>query len=260
MKKLNYNRRGFLKVIAAAPAILSLPGCGKRKDKIKYIITLSYDDGFKKSCIKTAEIYEKYNLSACFNVMAESSKSKDDYHVGVELGNFELWNELKIRGHEIMPHGYNHSHLNKITFEEAKELITKCLNIFSDKLEGFNPKQSVFNFPYNSSTPQLEKWITTRVMAYRSGGGYINPLPYKGQAKLATGGFGPGNCEKHLDNAINELFAKPSSWLIYNAHGLDDEGWGPMSSGYLDSLLSRLSEMKDVKVLPAGKALLDKII
>ena len=260
MDKFKCTRRDFLKIITTAPVILSLPGCGKREDKIKYIITLSYDDGFKKSCVKTAQIYEKYNMYACFNVMAEGSKSKDDYHVGVELGNFELWNELSKRGHEIMPHGYSHSFLNKITFEETKELITKCLNIFSDKLEGFNPKQSVFNFPYNSSTPELEEWITTQVMAYRSGGRFINPLPYKGQVKLTTGGFGPGNCDKHLDNAIDELFAKPSGWLIYNAHGLDDEGWGPMSSVYLDSLLSRLSEMKNVKVLPAGKALLDRII
>ncbi|MFC1558429.1 polysaccharide deacetylase family protein [candidate division KSB1 bacterium] len=236
MDIFKYKRRDFLKIITTVPAILSLPGCGKIKDKIKYIITLSFDDGFKKSFIKTAEIYEKYNMSACFNVMAESSKSKDEYQVSVELGNFNLWNELQKRGHEIMPHGYNHSFLNRIDSEEAKELIIKCLNIFSDKLEGFNPKQSVFNFPYNSSTPELEEWIATQVMAYRSGGGYINTLPYKGQVKLTTGGFGPANCEKHLNNAIDELFTKSSGWLIYNTHGLDDEGWGPLSSDYLDSL------------------------
>ena len=36
----------------------------------KHIVTLSFDDGFKRSFVRTAEIYEKYKLSACLNVVA----------------------------------------------------------------------------------------------------------------------------------------------------------------------------------------------
>ncbi len=36
---------------------------------------------------------------------------------------------------------------------------------------------------------------------------------------------------------------------------LDDEGWGPVSSGFLDELLDRLTRMKNVEVLPAGATL-----
>lgn len=251
----DYTRRSFLKTLGLIPAGTLLSGCMNNKEKINHIVTISFDDGFKKSCIKIAEIYEKYNLSACFNILAESSLSDDEYQVGVEIGDFDLWNELRERGHEIMPHGYRHANMKKLTFEESKDLILKCLEIFSEKLNGFNPEKSVFNFPYNSSTPELEEWIVTRVMAYRSGGGYLNPLPYKGQVKLTTGGFGPGNCDDHLQNAVDELLSLPSGWLIYNAHGLDGEGWGPMSSEYLDKLLHRLSGINTLKVLPAGKAL-----
>ena len=35
-----------------------------------HIITLSFDDGFKKSNLKIADIYEKHGLSACFNIIA----------------------------------------------------------------------------------------------------------------------------------------------------------------------------------------------
>lgn len=38
-----------------------------------------------------------------------------------------------------------------------------------------------------------------------------------------------------------------SGWLIYNAHGLDDEGWGPMSSVFLDELLDRLKKRTGLK-------------
>ena len=40
------------------------------EDEKKHFIMLSFDDGFKKSSIRTAEIYGKYHLSACINVIA----------------------------------------------------------------------------------------------------------------------------------------------------------------------------------------------
>jgi len=36
----------------------------------KHIITLSFDDGFKKSSLLTAKIFEKHKLSVCINVIA----------------------------------------------------------------------------------------------------------------------------------------------------------------------------------------------
>jgi hypothetical protein len=36
---------------------------------------------------------------------------------------------------------------------------------------------------------------------------------------------------------------------------LDDEGWGPIGSDYLDKLLGKLTTIKTVEIIPAGKAL-----
>ena len=44
-------------------------------------------------------------------------------------------------------------------------------------------------------------------------------------------------------------------WLIFNTHGLDGEGWGPIRATYLDRLLERLVAMESVVVLPVGMAL-----
>ena len=112
-----------------------------------------------------------------------------------------------------------------------------------------------FNFPYNASTPELEKWLPTQVLAFRTGGQAINPLPHKGQAKLTCISFGPGNCEAAIDREIEKLLAKDSGWLIFNTRGLDDEGWGPIRASYLERLLERLIAVNTVEILPAGKAL-----
>ena len=127
--------------------------------------------------------------------------------------------------------------------------------MFSKELDKFDPRKAIYNFAYNASTPELEAWLPTQVMAFRTGGGAINPLPHKGQVKLTCTSFGPGNCEQAIDREIERLLARKSGWLIFNTHGLDDEGWGPIRATYLERLLDKLLAIDSVDILPAGRAL-----
>ncbi len=260
---MRITRRDLIASAGAAAVGLAMPKWTTAEPpdepKKRHIVTLSFDDGFKKSFLRTAEIYEQYNLSACLNVLAighrKTFSPPGGYLASSPLGDFALWNELQERGHEVMPHGYRHANLRKLPFADAKDLTLRCLDVFGKELKGFDPKRAVFNFPYNSSTRELEKWLPTQCKAFRTGGPAINPLPHKGQVKLTCTSFGPGNCEKAIDREIEKLLAKDSGWLIFNTHGLDDEGWGPIRATYLDRLLKRLSAIQSVDVLPAGRAL-----
>ena len=157
---MTYTRRDFLIAAGATASSLIVPHVVNAFDlpKKRHIVTLSFDDGFRKSSIKTSEIYEKHKLSACINVVASASM-KDfrapDYP-DVSRADFGLWNDLKARGHEIMPHGYRHANKQSLPFAESKDLILRCLDVFDKELKGFDRKQAVFNFPYNASTPELE--------------------------------------------------------------------------------------------------------
>lgn len=225
-----------------------------------HIVSLSFDDGFRKSFTRIAEIYEQFSLSGCFNVIASAhipgNEVRDDYMKQELFGDFKLWNQLQDRGHEVMPHGYRHAHLPDLPLEEAKTLIRESLEIFLKELRGFDPKRAVFNFPYNQSSPELEQWLPSVVMAFRTTGGTINPLPRAGTVKITTGGFGPGNAENHLDETIERLLSRPSGWLVYNLHGLDEEGWGPIRPAYLEGLLRRLRRIDSVRIVPAARALM----
>lgn len=224
-----------------------------------HIVTLSFDDGFRKSSLRIAEIYEKFGLAASLNVIAtghlKTFVPPDEFHVGYPKGDFGLWNELAARGHEIMPHGFRHANKQKLPFEQSTDLITRCLDVFSKELIGFDPSKAIFNFPYNASTPELERWLHTVVKAFRTGGSGINRLPYRGQVKLTCTAYGPENCERHLDQQIKWLLSKSSGWLIYNTHGLDEEGWGPIRAVYLESLLEHLLAITSIRILPVGQAL-----
>ena len=231
----------------------TLPVKGRR-----HIITLSFDDGFKKSSIKTAEIYEKYGLSCCLNIIASAHLDQfqlpNEYHRW-PVGDFELWNDMKRRGHEIMPHSYKHTNLAEVPLEEAKEWVYKCIEVFNEELDGFVARESVFNLPHNASTPELEKWLVTQFRIIRTHGGLYNPLPHKDLVRLGCGSYGPDNIDKHLLETIDKFLKGPSGWYVYNTHGLDEEGWGPLSSGVLDELLDQLSGMENVEVLPVIPAL-----
>ena len=235
------------------PFLSSVPG------KL-HIVSLSFDDGFKKSFIRIAEIYEKFSFSACFNIIASAhmpgNEVRDDYMKQELFGDFGLWNELQDRGHEVMPHGYRHAHLASLPLKEAKDLILKSLDVFSKELRGFDPQKAVFNFPYNQSSPELEQWLPSVVMAFRTTGGMINPIPGPNTRKITTGGWGPDNAEKDVDECVTKLLAQPSGWMVYNLHGLDEEGWGPIRPYYLEKLLGRLREMDSVRILPTGRALM----
>ena len=252
-------RSDFFKIagsLAAAGPAHAFP----QTERKMHIVTLSFDDGFAKSFRRIAAIYEKFSLSACFNIIAtghyRNTEVKDDYMKEGQLGDFSFWKELQDRGHEVMPHSYRHAHLADLPLEEAKGLILKCLDIFSKELRGFDPEKAVFNFPYNQSSHELEAWLSSVVMAFRTKGGGVNPLPGAETVKITTSGYGPDNCEKHLDQQIEKLLAQSVGWLVYNLHGLDEEGWGPIRPTYLERLLERLLEIDSVRIIPAARAIM----
>ena len=76
-------------------------------------IALVFDDGYAKSCVAVADLFERYRLRAVFAVLAEPAEFLPN------LGDWPLWNELAGRGHLIHPHGYNHDSLPDMPFDDA---------------------------------------------------------------------------------------------------------------------------------------------
>jgi len=221
-----------------------------------HIVTLSFDDGFERSSRRTAELFERHGLVAELNVVAAGhvGEPNEAWHDRWPKGDFDLWNELKARGHHVMPHGYRHANKAELPLSEAKRLIERCLDVFAAELDGFDASQASFAFPYNRSTPALEAWLAVRVRAFRTGGEPVNPLPHPGRQRVTCVSFGPARCDDHLVRTVDAFLAGPSGWLCYNLHGLDDEGWGPVGSETLDGLLDRLLA-HGVEVLPITAAL-----
>ena len=64
--------------------------------------------------------------------------------------------------------------------------------------------------------------------------------------------MGPQNIDSWVEAQINNFLKSDGGWLILNVHGLDNEGWGPISTLYLEKLLNRLVKIKTLEILPTG--------
>ena len=257
-------RRSFLKLTSLAS--LGLNSNQFLSDKTHYL-TLSFDDGFKKSCYKTAKIFENYGLKASMNIIAsghlESFSNEFKWMPKKLLGDFYDWNNLKSRGHEIMPHSWEHLNLTKIAIENAKNNIDKCLEYFNNNLDNFSQSDSIFNYPYNSSNEQTDEYLLKRVKAVRTAGRLVlknklsNEIPNKKtNLRLGTWGYGPDKSDVFVEESVNSFLKSNGGWLILTLHGLDNEGWGPLSSNYLDKLLNRLIKVNFLEIKTIGDVLI----
>ncbi len=247
-------------------AFLLAPSLAAQRPGKTHIVTLSFDDGFKDSFQKTAAIYEHHGLRACLNVIALGHfpgfapilRGVPDPMTPFPKGDFELWNRLRERGHEVMPHTYDHQNLAPLPFPQASGLIDKCIEYFHEHLDNFHPALSVYSFAYNSSTPEIEGYALSKFLAIRTRGkSPVNPIPSaRTPTLIGCNSYGPANCDDFLESQLTKFLNGPGGWYVFNSHGLDGEGWGPLSSRYLDSLLSRLSKLPHVEILPAGEVLL----
>lgn len=254
------NRRSFIKSTAVAGMALGVARC--TWGRTTHILTLSFDDGFRDSFYRIAAIHEEFGLKACLNVIASAHLDgwvpPDEYQT-TPVGNFDDWNALKVRGHEIMPHSWAHANLTAMPFEEATQRIDGCLDYFGEHLDGFDATKSVYNFAFNASTPELESYALARVRAIRTGwqdrpgDDPANPFPTpEGPSRLGCVSYGPENADRWVEEQVNRFLGSEGGWLVLNLHGLDDEGWGPVSEGYLRSLLGRLVDRSTLEVLPTG--------
>jgi len=254
-------RREF--IIQTTQIGLTIPFLANHLSSKTHWITLSFDDGFKKSFYRIAEIHESFGLKACLNVIASGHmpgfKAVDQWILPELMGNFDDWNKLKDRGHEVMPHTWEHLNLTKIPEKQAKENMTKCFDYFEAHLDGYDPTYAVYNFAFNASTPELERFALERVSAVRTAGWVLlkdersNPLPSTNKSlRLGCWSQGPEYCDTFVEKEIDEFLTSDGGWLILNLHGLDQEGWGPLHPMFLEKLLKKLVEMPQVAVEPAG--------
>jgi peptidoglycan/xylan/chitin deacetylase (PgdA/CDA1 family) len=198
-------------------------------------IGIIFDDGFRKSSIATAELFESFGLRAVFAVIADHAS----FHAAA--GEFALWNELQSRGHIIHPHGQTHVKLSDIPPQQAIGSVRQCLDTFQQKLNGFDPKQAVYATTYNIGTPETIEWLLPRVRGVRIGGDPFLSADMLASRVWTSTAFGPGDPAQHFIQHLDEARQRRPAALLYCLHGLDGELWGAIARDSLRQILETIT-------------------
>ena len=199
-------------------------------------LALVFDDGFARSTIATADIFERFGLRATFAVLADTR----DFTPG--CGDFALWTELQSRGHRIHPHGHTHLDLSTLPLAKAQSEIETCLQIFAENLPGFSPRDRAYHFAYNRASPELCHWL---LHEKHFGGVRIGGTGFLSDADLAarvwpSAGDGPHDPFDDLWQRMDRCRELEPPALFYTLHGLDGQEWGAMTSDHLRQILDRI--------------------
>jgi peptidoglycan/xylan/chitin deacetylase (PgdA/CDA1 family) len=204
---------------------------------MKTKIGLVFDDGFAKSSIDTARIFEQYKLPALFAVLSDPS----DFAPRFVKGDFHLWNDLQSAGHKIHPHGHTHANMPSLPYADATKQIDLCLSTFQEKLNNFDPKKVIYHFTYNLGTPALNEYLLPKVAISRNAGtGFLTNEDLSTRVWRATS-YGPEDPYNFVRSQLDvaKQFQAPAFFMAL--HGLDGEAWGATSSDNLKRLLDRIT-------------------
>ncbi len=215
------------------PAIRTAPRLGATR------VLIVFDDGFLRSTLATVGIYEAFGWKAVFAVNAEPARTPHARD-GAILADWSLWQRLHAAGHHVHAHGLDHANEARQAPGLAIQRLRRCLARFRHRLPGFEPAQTIFHYPYNQGTPVLHRWLLRHAGAVRQGGDGVNRTSDLGHGILHCTAHGPGSCDDHLHQCLDRVAIEQPPLFIYNAHGLDGEGWGPLGSAALRTALARL--------------------
>ena len=203
----------------------------KSAEKTK--VGIIFDDGFVKSTLATAALFEEFKLPAVFAVVGEPG----DWASHIPKGDFGLWNELQQRGHIVQPHGLKHAKLDELPHEEAVDQVERCLAMFAGKLDGFDPARAIYMCAYNSSTPRLNDWLLRHVHALRQGGsGLVSQREFESRL-WHSDAFGPDDPGPRVLKLLKKARKTRPPVFLHSLHGVDGEGWGAIALPTLRKVL-----------------------
>jgi peptidoglycan/xylan/chitin deacetylase (PgdA/CDA1 family) len=209
--------------------MFGLGDTSKRKTKVGLI----FDDGFIKSTLATADLFEEFKLPAVFAVIA----APGDWAPQFVKGDFSLWNELQQRGHIVQPHGFTHAKLDELPYDAAVDQLRRCLGAFQEKLDGFDAKRAVYMYAYNSGTPRLNDWLLGRVHAMRQGGSGLMSQGEFDARVWHSDAIGPDDPGPKLLALLDRVRRKRPAVFLHSLHGTDGEGWGAIALSSLRRVL-----------------------
>ena len=199
---------------------------------MKYI-TFSFDDGYLNSCKKACEILHPYKATFYLTsgwIRPNQCEIIDELNKNIDHGSIEDWTNIYKEGHDIGAHTHTHILMTDPTIHTE---CSKSLE-FIKQIQAEPPYSFATTFFGNVSHAIINMFDSIRV-GYKQNNFY-NSLE-KIDLKLMRS-FCPLAEKRTMDSVRKIIQDMPDGhWIILTLHGLDGEGFSPVS----------LIELKNIK-------------
>ena len=212
-----------LTVLVAAPTALETfalsevriaPYRGGRRAAASY----TFDDG-PASTSAIASMFETYGMRASFYLVP----------AWMNEARWLVARGLQERGHEVGNHSMNHIALDDSSLSDAEivDEIESSQCLFEEKL-GVKPQ--VFVFPFGRSSSRTIAVALRSHLATRSEGPFLG-------ADHQVRGINETSSSASFNSALDRAISS-SAWFVGAGHGMDGDGYRPMTSQFLSEHLS----------------------
>lgn len=207
-------------------------------------ISFTFDDCYLESCNKANDILLPYKATFYLTsgwIKPNNCEIKDESNKNINHGCIEDWKKLFELGHELGAHTHTHIRMTD------KNCYSECLQ----SLELI--KQIQTEGPYSFATPYFDNVSHVMINMFDSiRVGYKNSRFYNNLEKLdwkLLTSFCPLAEGRNFNKVLEIIKNTPDNhWVILCLHGLDKEGFSPISSEELKRLREfSLQEKIDIK-------------
>lgn len=203
------------------------------KDFKQAAASYTFDDGLPTSP-QIASIFEEYGHRATFYINAGL----------VEEQEWGQWSELARNGHEIGNHSWTHAYAlgdDAITDEQLTEQIHRGQIVTEEKI-GIRPMG--FAFPWHSYNQRAldeayKSHFAVRLREGDMGSDYQFAFFDSELSRYPDSEAALSHVNWQLQQAVNN-----GGWFVAAGHGIDGDGWSPITSQFLKGHLDHADSFK----------------
>ena len=187
-------------------------------------------------------------------ISPNSEPIKDEWNIGFDHGSLEDWRSIAKNGHDIGSHTFTHpdTKYKGISREHLEQECSESLKF----IKQIDQSHYSLAFPYNRGT--LTSSIKKNYDSVRAGWGEPLHNSIEDTNLYHIKSWSPEDMNENGSKKIKKTIGNlpDNSWLVFNLHGLDGEGWQPWSAESLKGLIGfikdqsisigSISEMADV--------------
>lgn len=205
-------------------------------------ISITFDDGFKKSADVALPIFRKYGFFATYYVVTgwiEPTRApiREPFNAGKMHGTWDFWREVSHSGHEVGSHSFSHLNARGKMAALFPWLIAREIYKSYDDLKREIPQSEyTIAMPWNAATNISRFFVRHKFVGCRLGTSDVQYNNLSDLSRYCLKSWAP-SIRHNLFDYIDAIDGIPDGgWLILQFHSFGDEGYDPVTPEFFDEL------------------------